>query len=83
MNKVKKGLFITTSNEVLWPPKKSTFMHGLKIAIFQKSADWLDWPVSVALHFRYQIFFLLLFSVLISIVVWSFRSRSKQCDKVY
>jgi hypothetical protein len=36
-------------------------MHGLKSAIsaiFQKSADWLDWPctvtVSVAVYFRSQ-----------------------------
>ena len=46
MNKVHKGLFFTNSNEVIWPPKNSTFMHGLKsaiLAIFQKSADWLDW----------------------------------------
>jgi hypothetical protein len=33
------------------------FRHGSKsviLAIFQKSADWLDWPypVSAALHFR-------------------------------
>ena len=31
-------------------------MQGLKSAIFQKSADWLDWPclVSAALQFRPQ-----------------------------
>ena len=29
----------------------SNFMHGLKraiLAIFQKSADWLDWPCPVS-----------------------------------
>jgi hypothetical protein len=57
MNKVHQGLFFTTSNEVIWSPKNSNFIHGLKsaiLAIFQKSADWLDWPcpVSAALHFR-------------------------------
>ena len=54
MNKFHEGLFFTTLNEVIWPQKISNFMHGLKsaiLAIFQKSADWLDWPcpVSVAL----------------------------------
>ena len=62
MNKVHKDLFLTTSNKVIWPPKKSAFMHGLKSAIlgiFQKSADLLDCPcpVSAALHFRSQDFF--------------------------
>ena len=69
-------------------------MHGLKsaiLAIFQKSADWLDWPcpVSAALHIRSQdLFCLLLFSILIDFyeyetiaeeapVVWPFRSRFK------
>ena len=28
MNKVHKGLFFTNSNEVIWPPKNSTFMHA-------------------------------------------------------
>ena len=42
--------------------KKSNFMHGLKsaiLAIFQKSADWLDWPcpVSAALQNHPQDFF--------------------------
>ena len=49
--------------------KKLNFMHGLKsaiLAIFQKSADWLDWPcpVSAALYFLSQdIFFYFLFSI--------------------
>jgi hypothetical protein len=46
------------------PNKKSNFMHGLKsaiLAIFQKSADWLDWPCpgSAALQNGSQDFFLL------------------------
>ena len=57
MNKFHKRLFFTTSNKVIWPPKRFNCMHGLKSAIlenFQKLADWLDWPcpVSAALHFR-------------------------------
>ena len=38
------------SNKVIWPPKISNFMHELKSAIldiFQKLADWLDWPCPV------------------------------------
>jgi hypothetical protein len=51
------------------PPKKSNSMHGLKsaiLAIFQKSADWLDWPcpVSAALKNGSLIFF---FNILIFI----------------
>jgi hypothetical protein len=57
MNKWHKELFFITSNEVIWPRKNSKFMQGLKsaiLAIFQKSADWLDWPcpISAALNFR-------------------------------
>ena len=57
MNKWHKGLFFITSNEVIWPKKNSNFMQGLKSAIlviFQKSANWLDWPcpISAALHFH-------------------------------
>ena len=37
MNKVHQGLFFTTSNEVIWPPKKSNFMHWLKSVIFSKN----------------------------------------------
>ena len=66
MNKVQKGLFLSTSNEVIWPKKNSNCMHGLKsaiLAIFQKSADWLDWPcpVSAALQNSSQDFFSLLY----------------------
>ena len=32
MNKVHKELFLNTSNEVNWLPKKSNFMHALKSA---------------------------------------------------
>ena len=58
-------------------PKKSTFMHGLKSAIwaiFQKSADWLDWPCpfSAAVHFRSQDFFL--FSILIFIYFFKYET---------
>ena len=28
-----QGLFLNTSNEVVWPKKPSNFMHGLKSAI--------------------------------------------------
>ena len=45
--KLPKWHFLATSNEIIWPQKNSDFMHGLKsaiLAIFQKSADWLDWP---------------------------------------
>ena len=45
--------------------KNSTFTHGLKsaiLAIFQRSADWLDWPcpVNAALNFHSQDFFYIL-----------------------
>ena len=58
MNKVHKGLFLNTSNEVIWSQKFLNSMHGLKsafLAIFQK----LDWPcpVSKALQNRPQEFF--------------------------
>ena len=33
MNQVHKGLFLNTSNEVIWPRKKLNSMHGLKSAI--------------------------------------------------
>ena len=63
-----KGSFQSLSNEIIWPNFFSNFMHGLKsaiLAIFQKSADWLDWPcpVSAALHFYSLDFFL--FSIFI------------------
>ncbi len=63
MDKFSKGTIHSTSNEVIWPRKFSNFMHGLKsaiLAIFQKSADWLDWPcpVSAALQNGSQEFFL-------------------------
>ena len=62
MNKVDKRLFFTVSNEVVWLPKNSNFMHEFQsaiLAIFQKSANWLDWPcpVSAALQNRPQDFF--------------------------
>ena len=48
LDKFTKGTTIhSTSNEVIWPKFFSNFMHGLKsaiLAIFQKLADWLDWP---------------------------------------
>ena len=61
-------------------------MHGLKsaiLAIFQKSADWLDWPcpVSAALQngsqefFLFYIYILIYFSTYETIVrsiAWSF-----------
>ena len=76
-------------------------MHGLKsaiLAIFHKSANWLDWPcpVSAALQTRPQDLFSPLYVNIHSfflnmkplsgvapgrLVIWSFRSRSKQCDK--
>ena len=53
------------------PPKNLNFMHGWKSAIlgiFQKLADWLDWPCPVSaalkkglLFFLFYIFFLLFF----------------------
>ena len=57
MNKFHKKLFFATSNKVIWPKHFFNCMHSLKsaiLAIFQKLADWLDWPcpVSAALHFR-------------------------------
>ena len=72
-------------------------MHGFKsaiLAIFQKSADWLDWPcpVSAALQngsqdfffsFIFKYFFIFLKMKPLSEAVpglFSFRSRSKQCD---
>jgi hypothetical protein len=56
MNKFHKRLFFATSNKVFWPQKFFNRIHGLKsaiLAIFQKLADWLDWPcpVGAALHF--------------------------------
>jgi hypothetical protein len=51
LDKFSKGTIHSMSNEVIWPPKISNFMHGLKsaiLAIFQKSADWLDWPCPVS-----------------------------------
>ena len=33
MNKSHKGLFLDTSNEVIWPPKNLNSMNGLKSAI--------------------------------------------------
>jgi hypothetical protein len=41
MNKVHQGLFYTTSNEVIWPSKKSNFMHGLKVPFWQFFRNWL------------------------------------------
>ena len=57
MNKFHKRLFFATSNKVIGPKNFFNCLHGLKSAIwaiFQKLADWLDWPrsVSAALHFR-------------------------------
>ena len=63
------------------------------LAIFQKSADWLDWPcpVSAALQTAIKIFFSLLYFNFTLFFLhmkplsevapgfWSFRSRSKQC----
>ena len=43
------------SNDVIWPKFFLNFKHGLKIAIlviFQKSADWLDWPWPVSAAFK-------------------------------
>ena len=73
-------------------------MHGLKsaiLAIFQKSADLLDWPcpVSEALQNGSQEFFFLFYILILinfskyetivgiskRLVFWSFRSRFKQC----
>ena len=66
LDKFTKGTFYSTSNEVIWPKIFSNFMHGLKsaiLAIFQQSADWLDWPcpVSAALQNGSQDFFSLLY----------------------
>ena len=66
MNKLHKRLLFTASNEYTWPTKNLIFMQGLKsavLAIFQKLADWLDWPcpVSAALQNGSQDFFLLSF----------------------
>jgi hypothetical protein len=47
MNKFLERLFFATSNKVIWPKRKFNWMHVLKsaiLAIFQKVADWLDWP---------------------------------------
>ena len=49
-------LWILQKFRCIWR-KNSNSMHGLKsaiLAIFQKLADWLDWPcpVGAALHFR-------------------------------
>jgi hypothetical protein len=43
----------------MWPKNNLNSMHGLKkaiLAIFQKSANWLDWPcpVGAALQNRPQ-----------------------------
>ena len=51
---------------LIYPLLSTYFMHGLKsaiLAIFQKSADWLDWPcpVSAALQNGSQDFFSLLY----------------------
>ena len=53
LDKITKWHFRSTSNEVIWPPKNSNSMHGLKSAIltiFQKSAKWLDWPCPVSVQ---------------------------------
>ena len=86
--------WITTCTEPFGPKKSSTFMHGLKsaiLALLQKSANRLDWPcpVSTALHFARRTFFYFLpqcslifkYETIVRrrAVVWSFRSRSKQC----
>ena len=57
MNKVHKGLFLNTSNEVIWPKKKLNSMHGLKSAILAILPEigrlaGLACLVSAALHFR-------------------------------
>ena len=51
MIKVHEGLFLNTSNEVIWPPKISNFMQGLKSAILAFFQNGLGWqcPVSAAL----------------------------------
>ena len=41
MNKIDKGIFCTTLNEVIWPEKNTNFMHGLKNAIWQFFRNWL------------------------------------------
>ena len=56
MNKVHQGLFLNTSNEVIWPKKFLTSMHGLKSAILAILPEigrlaGLACPVSAALHF--------------------------------
>jgi hypothetical protein len=44
MNKIYQGLFFTTLNEA----QKSFKFHVWVMAIFQKLADWLDWPCPVS-----------------------------------
>ena len=57
MNKVHFGLFLNTSNEVIWPKKFLNSMHRLKSAILAILPEigrlaGLACPVSAALHFR-------------------------------
>ena len=64
----------------LVPKKISNFIHGLKsaiLAIFQKSATWLDWPcpVSAALQNCPQDFFFL-FYIYIFIYFFEYKIRS-------
>ena len=54
MNKVYLGLFLITSNEVIWPKNFLNSMHGLKsvlLAILPEIGQ-LVCLVSPALHFR-------------------------------
>ena len=56
MNKVNYGLFLNTSNEVIWSQKFLNSMHGLKsafLAILPEIGQLarLACPVSAALHF--------------------------------
>ena len=57
MNKGHYGLFLNTSNEVIWPKKFLNSMHGLKSAILAILPEigqlaGLACPLSAALHFR-------------------------------
>ena len=56
MDKVHKGLFLNTSNEIIWTKIFLNSMHGLKsasLAILPEIGRLagLAWPLSAALHF--------------------------------
>ena len=95
MNKWHKGLLFITSNEVIWPPKNSNFMQGLKsaiLAIFQKSAG-LAMPYQCSPPFppiendRKWLYQLLPIKYELELPTEAtpgllpFRSRSEQCDQ--